>query len=247
MAVLGRAIGTYRALIILLERGCTEQVWMLNRSLFEDMVTGYWLALPVNRDQATRLFSAHLGETDERIDVLLKRLRECGFSAFQEADSKLWKGRSALTKTGLDKMVDEIAGLWAEQGGSVDELRAHQQVTQWRSNLALHVSGVSIEDAMLRGSVKVGSKRVFMYGQTRAPDEEHMLLGFSASFFRLGSLARLVLTETDRPFDELERTYKDAVEACKTLGPSERRRRIQVNDPCWCRSGEKLKRCHGRF
>lgn len=71
MNVLGRCMSTYRALLHLLQGGHSEQGWMLNRSMFEDLVFGYWVALPANREKAASLVGAHADETVERIEIFL--------------------------------------------------------------------------------------------------------------------------------------------------------------------------------
>jgi hypothetical protein len=85
------------------------------------------------------------------------------------------------------------------------------------------------------------SRAGFRLGQV---EETQMLYGFEFSAFRVGWLARLVLLEADRSLDELEASYKQLIRAVRELAPSQRAK-LGRNDPCWCGSGEKFKKCHG--
>lgn len=243
MNFLGRSIGTFRAILRLLEGGFTDQVWMLNRALFEDMVAAYWLALPANRDRAASLAEAHNEETSERIDGLLDQINTDDGEAFLAPDAANWKARSNLTKVGLDKMVEQIVPLWEESGGSAKELRVHNRVTHWVSNLHLHASGNALHQTMSRGQVRVGSATLYGYGQTSSVSESQMTWCFRAAAFRLGFLARLVFLERDLPLEALEVAYADMRHANDALSPT-MRHKLGRNDECWCGSGKKLKKCH---
>jgi hypothetical protein len=219
---------------------------MLNRSMFEDLVFGYWVALPANRDRAPALVGAHADESVERIDALLGRLQKGGAQALAPTGDPEndWKGRSALAKS-LDRMVKDIEGLWVECGGSIGELHAQHAVAHWRSNLALHTSGAALLSALTRGSLKLPQGKVYRYGQTDQVDEAEMIHGFHLAAARLGWLARLVLIEAGRPLDRLEAAYASVMRPAQDLTPT-KLRRWRRNDPCWCESGSKFKHCHGR-
>jgi hypothetical protein len=70
-AILGRAISTFRGVLVLVRSGLPDQAWMLNRSLFEDLVAVHWLAIPEKRDEALDLIERQdarivLTETDRK-------------------------------------------------------------------------------------------------------------------------------------------------------------------------------------
>jgi hypothetical protein len=245
MNVLGRSLGTYRALLHLLRGGFTDQAWMLGRPLFEDMIFGYWIALPENRASAVKHVEEHLETTSQRIDYLLARIHDSGFEGLTEPGDpeKDWAGRSSLVR-GLNDRVKQIEPLWLSSGGSLPELYVHRDITHWVANLAVHISGSSLRDTLTRGAVKLDHGSVYTYGQSGQVEETQMLYGFEFSAFRVGWLARLVLLEADRPLDELEASYKQLIRAVRELAPSQRAK-LGRNDPCWCGSGEKFKKCHG--
>ena len=112
------------------------------------------------------------------------------------------------------------------------------------SNLAVHTSGRSLLDALGRGAVKTERGRLYGYGQSSLIDEDRMLNCFEFAAFRVGWLARLVLLETGRPLDALEAAYRELARAVKEWAPSQRAK-IGRNEPCWCGSGQKFKKCHG--
>jgi hypothetical protein len=245
MNVLGRSIGTYHALLHLLGSGFTDQASMLNRPLFEDMVFGYWIALDRNRASADELVSAHIDRVNVRFDYLVERIRRGGVEGLAEHGDpdEAWSGRASLVKS-LDKRVDDIKDLWVRSGGMLDELLFHRDITHWISNLTLHTSGRSLLGVVERSRVKTTGGSLFAYGQSGRVDEMQMLYGFEFSSFRIGCLAKLVLLETGRPVDSFETAYSNLMRAVKDWAPS-RRARVGRNDPCWCGSGKKLKRCHG--
>jgi hypothetical protein len=70
-ATFARSLKTFRALLVLAADGWGEQAAMLDRSLFEDMVVGYWADL--KREEAVELLLEHQALTaDVHRDVLLK-------------------------------------------------------------------------------------------------------------------------------------------------------------------------------
>jgi uncharacterized protein YecA (UPF0149 family) len=73
-----------------------------------------------------------------------------------------------------------------------------------------------------------------------------MLHNFKMATFRLGWLARLLLIESGRQLEELENAYATVLKSLHETTPAQVRR-LGRNDPCWCGSGEKLKRCHGNM
>src|SRR5207253_3208305 len=123
-------------------------------------------------------------------------------------------------------------------------LHAQHVVVHWRSNLAIHTSARGLIDALHRGSFRWNDRYVYAYGQTDRPDESEMSYGFEMSAFRLGWLARLVLIESNRDLDDLERAYAGVKRAARDLRPSALRQ-LGRNDDCWCGSGQKYKNCHG--
>ena len=121
----------------------------------------------------------------------------------------------------LDKRVDDIGELWVKCGGTLDELLAHREVTQWISNLTVHTTGRSLLDALGRGAVKTEHGSLYAYGQSSLVEEDEMLQCFKFSVFRIGWLARLVLLETGRPVDSLEAAYNHLNRAVDEWAPSQ--------------------------
>ena len=238
MNVLARSIGTYRALLQLLRGGFTDQAWMLNRVLFEDMVFAYWIAL--DPESAEEKISENIRVVGQRSDYVRDRLNEEGADGLRELE---WTGRTELVKD-MRKRIAEIEDLWGAVVGNTDELYMLHEGTYRHSNRFVHVSGTSLDDVLRRGSIKVGRARLFGYGQSSTVDEDEMLWGFRLSTIHLDHLARLVLVKTDRPLDALNTAFVKAIDAVHERAPSSRR--VGRNDPCWCGSGQKFKRCHGR-
>ena len=137
-----------------------------------------------------------------------------------------------------------LTDLWVECGGSKVELYGHLEVTHWVANLLTHTSGRSLNDSLERGVVRHEGLSLYGYGQTAQVDESRMRHCLQAAAFRLGWLARLLLLKTDRPIDDLEKAYVELIHTVKALAPSQRAK-VGRNDPCWCGSGVKLKKCHG--
>jgi hypothetical protein len=233
MNLMGRSIGTYRALLHLLGGGYTAQAWMLNRSLFEDMVAAYWLALPQNRDTAVSLVQQRLDSTQARLDRIAEGAAETETERLTSLDNLIAR---------LGKRVREIEPLWQRCGGKVDDLRATLEIN-WFSNLELHATGQSLLDTLYEGSIRLGKRRLYAYGQSSQVEESEMLTAFAFAAFQVGALTRLLLYETERPRDELDVCLERVAFAAGSGGPSERAK-IGQNDPCWCGSGAKRKRCH---
>jgi hypothetical protein len=239
MEVLGRSIGTYRALIQLLHGGFTDQAWMLNRVLFEDVVFAYWIALPRNRESAQEKISTHIEADSQRRDYVRRRLEEEGADALRDLE---WAGRTELLRD-MAKRIREIEDLYGSVVGDTDELYMLHEGIYRHANRFLHVSGASLDDTLRRGSIRVGRGRLFGYGQDSTVNEEQMLWGFRLSAIHLDRLARLLFVEADRPLDDLEAALEAVILAVNEYAPS--RQQLGRNEPCWCGSGQKFKRCHG--
>jgi hypothetical protein len=245
MTIVGRSIGSYRAVLHLLKAGYTKQAEMVNRSMFEDMVLGYWLALPKNREHAPEIIDAHYKEAIDRRDYYIQRMNDEGLAAFKDSLNKEdeRKATSPIAKR-LHERVPEIEELWEECGCAATDLYFQSTISNWLSNLALHASGDSLMDSLRRGTMQFGKNTFYNYGQTEAVDDAEMLDCFFNAGFRFGCLARLLFIELGKPKEYLDDVQDGVHDARFNLTPS-KIRQLGRNDPCWCGSGEKLKKCHG--
>ena len=247
-----RGTKTYRAALLLADRGYGEQAGMLNRSLFEHAVVAWWLLqqdgegavmerIRAHREHARVLYERHsalhpelalddeahdeLGESDEDRVAELDKL-------FGYYGHKHWTG---LT---LADMVRKVEDGWDEPYAGL-LWKFLRFVNTWNNSMLHHsamgvIQGVEWADPNETPVLKLGP----------SPDWQQAAL--FASYWSYGMLVLAALrcgSDHRRPamrefLDERGRDFRELTE--------EEVRGVGRNDPCPCGSGEKFKRCHGR-
>jgi hypothetical protein len=241
-AILARSIETYDSVLALAREGRTLAALMLDRALFEDMVAAFWLCAPENRVRGLAL----IRDQEEHI-VLLSNdsIRQYPHRVLVAADdypdldarrkefekqfgrygTKSWFGD-------IHPALETMAPRWAELGGSVETLRVYYAMVQRHINLLMHNTVTSISRSLKR------------YDAAGSIDDFEIDVALRSASFSLYGLALLVFTELGIDVEELNALSPRIERVFLELDPRQRAA-IGRNDPCWCGSGKKLKKCHG--
>lgn len=245
-----RGTKTYRAVLLLADRGYGEQAAMLNRSLFEHAVVAWWLLLQDDREavmqrirdhheHAQILFERHsvlhpeLAFDDERHDA-----RERNSERVAELDGlfgmhghKHWTGRN------LAQLVREVEDGWDEPYAGL-LVKFFRFVNSWNNSMLHHSAmgvsqGVKWERPEETPVLKLG------------PSHEWVDAVLFAAFWSYGVLVLAALRcGSDDRREELRAFLDDRGVDFRELTQDELRG-VERNDPCPCGSGRKFKRCHG--
>lgn len=251
-AILGRSMSTFRGVLTLLRTGLPEQAWMLNRSLFEDLVAALWLSIPEKREEALdkiEMQDARIALLeDDRREKHRDRLRtetprEQELEAMRpELDDAFGRWGEKTWFPNLYRAVGEIESYLEAEGRKSGELALYYDFFQTKANLYLHMTVIGLLN-VTRGSTSRRGGRHFTYGQRAAVDEHEMAGVLSAACWCFLNIAELVTSEVsgedESRFAELTAEHK----SLHKLAPS-KRAAIGRNEPCWCGSGKKLKHCH---
>jgi hypothetical protein len=247
-----RETTSFQATLRLVEFGFGRQAMMLNRSTFEGMAVAYWVAAnrqeAVDRFDKANEFEIHLlrekvlaSQPDAEIPDAGKldpeRVQECE-RLFGKNNQRLWTGHK-----GLWALVKDIEDRWEDAERKA--LNLYLGYEHERNNKELHPSAsalfASVSDPLARQDGRPGmSLRV-------GPGSDELDAAFLGLFFIQQNLLRLLAEEFDLGPDALaelgncvqNNQYAFAVrdEAMD--------HNIGRNDPCWCGSGKKFKKCHG--
>jgi hypothetical protein len=242
LAILERSIEIYVAVLALTRDGRTLAALMLDRALFEDMVAAFWISMPEHRERGPQLIRDQedhivllsndlvrqyphrvLVPPDEHPDLEAKR--EEYEKRFGRYGSKTWFGD-------IHPALQEIGPRWEELGGSVETLRVYYAFVQRHIKLLIHNTANSVMRSMER------------YDNPQQIDDSEIDLALRSASYNLYGLALLVFTELGVNVRRLNEVGPRMERVFLELGPR-RRARIGRNDPCWCGSGKKLKKCHG--
>lgn len=251
IATFGKATKTFRASLLLCDRGFGQQSAMLNRSLFEQMVLSWWIvdcvddeeavmeAIRLHRDHASVLFRRGLREfpdlandekpldfTPEHIEMLDQRFGRFGGQ---------WYEKSLAT------ILDEIKQAGDQDNPNSDLLWKLYRFVNAHSNAMLHHSALAITDvvdwpdAECRPIVSVG------------PDLRWRSSSLWAATFIFGLLVAATLQrlspEVSKEFDAL----LDEVHRQFTYLSLDDVKDVGRNDQCPCESGRKFKHCHEQW
>jgi hypothetical protein len=247
-----RETTTFQATLCLVESGFGRQAMMLNRSTFEGMAVACWVA--ANRDEAVdrfdkaNEFEIHLlrekvltSQPDAVISDQGKlgpeRVKECE-RLFGKNNQRLWTGHRDLWA-----LVKDIEGRWED--AERNALKMYLGYEHERNNKELHPSAsalfASISNPTARQDGRPGMSLRIGPGSAEL---DAALLGL---FFIQQNLLRVLVEEFDLGIDALGE-LADCVEK-NQYAFAEKRDLIDGdigrNDPCWCGSGKKYKKCHG--
>jgi Family of unknown function (DUF5677) len=207
--IAARATKTFRAVLHLCTLGHGEQATMLNRSLFEDLLTAHWVDL--NPDEAGERLQKHERHTamlwkehpaDRGLDLgaladlpdLTDEERKELQSLFGPRGQTAWTG---LSTYGLVKAVEES---WGDDGEQVLLWYMHDVHLRY-ANKTIHVSA----EALLRPTAHPERPDLVIYDA--APSDRDVPIALLAAFRAYANLMRLVLPGSQR--DALVAFYRE--------------------------------------
>lgn len=160
---------------------------------------------------------------DEHSDLEERRKEfEATFGRFA---NKTWVGD-------LHKALQEIKPAWTRLGGRVQELDIYYNVIHRHADLHLH----NTSSAGLRG--------ILSYDADDRFDAHDLDVALRSANWCLMASASIVADQFAHDRAELEELAREGERVFLTLTPAHRAK-LGRNDPCWCGSGKKLKKCHG--
>jgi hypothetical protein len=242
-----RGTKTYRAALLLCDRGYGEQAAMLNRSLFEHMVVAWWMTLQPDDDALLAKMQRHHDHARVMYERASEQHPELELEPGKDADPLTddyvaaldaefgvhggqWHGKR------LDQLVREVEAAWEEPYGGV-LWKFFRFVNHW-NNYILHHSAVGVSEGVRWTDPEEAP--VLRLGPTRDWSAASLWAAFWCyALLVLATLKRLSPDRADgyRAFFE-ERAYRFVAvtrEMAKDIGR---------NDPCPCGSDKKFKHCH---
>jgi Family of unknown function (DUF5677)/SEC-C motif len=245
-----RGTKTYRAALLLADRGYGEQAGMLNRSLFEHAVVAWWLLLQPDEEDVMRRIRAHRQHAQVLYDRHSALHPELALDDEQEGAQTLdearveeldklfgYHGHKHWTGLTLAGIVEQVEDGWDEPYGGLlwEFLRI---VNSWNNSMLHHsamgvIQGVEWPDSSETPVLKLG------------PSPEWQQAALFASYWSYGMLVLAAMrcgSDERRPamrefLDGHGRDFRELTE--------EEKRGVGRNDPCPCGSRKKFKRCHG--
>jgi hypothetical protein len=199
--IAARATKTFRAVMHLCVLGHGEQATMLNRSLFEDLLTAHWVDL--NPDEAVERLEKH----ERHASILWKEhLSERGFALGELADlpdltddereelDVLFGARGQNAWTGLNthELLQAIEDSWGDDNECF-LLRHMYDVHLRHANRTIHVTA----EALLHPTADAERPGLWIYDA--APSDRDVPIALLAAFWAYANLMRLVLPESRKP------------------------------------------------
>ena len=247
-----RETTTFKATLFLVEAGFGRQAMMLNRSTFEGMAVAYWVAAnqqeAVDRFNKANEFALHLmrekimaSQPDAEISDAGKldpeRVEEAE-GLFGKYNQYLFTGHKSLWA-----LVNDIEDRWEEAERTA--LKLYFDYEHQRNNMELHPSASALFSSV-RNPIARQDGRPGMTLRI-GPGSAELDAAFLGLFYIQQNLLRLLVEEFELGDDALaelgncveKNQYAFAVRD-KTTD-----RDVGRNDPCWCGSGKKYKKCHG--
>jgi hypothetical protein len=246
VAILRRTLDSYDATLRLCRVGLPVQALMTVRSMFEDMVSAFWLCLPEKRDVALKRIRDQADylvllsndvvrayphryevEADDHPDLEDRRKEFEG--TFRPYATRTWVGD-------LHSAIQDIKPRWEELGGDGETLAIYYAAVHWQANLRLHNTSTAIQHGL----------KTYDSRERQLDDEDLLYLDVAlrAAYMCLAGLAHLVADEFGHKRDKLSQLTDEAQQIFLT-DPAPLIQKLGRNDPCWCGSGKKFKRCHG--
>jgi SEC-C motif/Family of unknown function (DUF5677) len=242
LAILGRSLEMYDAVLALVRAGRSLPALILNRALFEDMVAAFWLSHPDNREigvQRIRAQEDHIVLLSNDVirtyphRVLIEPEHHDDLEAKRKEFESLFGAHGQRAWFGdIYTAIGQIAPIWEKLGGQEETLRVYYAVVHRHINLHVHNTVSSIKRNLQR------------YDQPRKVDDFETKLALRAAFFCLQGLAHLAFEETGTDRSALSELATEGRRVFTKPDP-ENLNKVGRNDPCWCGSGKKSKHCHG--
>ena len=249
LVILQRSIDSFDAIVHLCRVGLPVQALMVARSLFEDMVSGFWLtvderqalALERIRDQgdflvllsndSIRAYPHRFSiDPDEHPDLEARR------PEFQEKfgtyGERTWVGS-------LYNAVQDIKPRWEELGGDADTLSIYYAAVHRHANLHLHNTATSLTRG-LRGLGQSGERKLL-----DDADALDLDIALRAAYMCLAGYSQLVVTQFGHDRSKVQAMTEEAENFFLSADAPKILPKLGRNDLCWCGSGKKFKRCHG--
>jgi hypothetical protein len=241
----GRQTKTYRGSVELARRGYAEQAGMLNRALFESMLVAHWInangSTAASQFPRASRFEEHLKverinntgwlEDDERLESSLDASEVTELAAeFGPYGEKMWTGHTDIRDL-LASVKDQL------NEKELKLLENYLRLGHQENNQLLH-------------STVAGLSQVFteapngMFGVWSGPSDALVGKALFFAHFIYGQTLEVTVERFD--LDNPEKLAEQLVEASyvfKTLPKGEPA--PGRNDPCFCGSGKKYKKCHG--
>jgi len=238
---------TFRAVVLLCDRGYGQQAAMLNRSLFEHAVVAWWLLLCVeDEEEVMKTLRDHRAHARVLFDRAMEQHPEL------EEDREDSPFEPDYIET-LDKRFGTFGAQW--HGKRLDELvreveakiDERYQSLFWKffrfvnhhNNYVIHHSALGTADTVKwddpddTPAVEVGPSQEWRSSSLWAATWEYGLLV-------LAILRRLSPARADDFSDVLDEVGRVFIEYTR-----EQVKDVGRNDLCPCGSGQKFKRCHG--
>jgi hypothetical protein len=247
-----RETTTIKATLLLVESGFGRQAKMLNRSTFEGLAVACWVAAnpdeAVDRFDKSNEFEIHLMREkvvashpdadiseDGRLDP--GRVEEC-VSLFGKNNQRLWTGHSDLWA-----LIKAIENRWDEAERKA--LKMYVGYEHERNNKELHPSA----SALFAAVSNPASRQDGRPGMSLriGPGSAELDAAFLGLFFIQQNLLRFIAEEFDLGLDALSELGDLVAEHQFAFAGAhnEMDSGLGRNDPCWCGSGKKFKKCHG--
>jgi hypothetical protein len=245
-----RGTQTYRAVLLLCDRGYGEQAGMLNRSLFEYAVTAWWMlgqpedevmdGLRKHHDHARVLYERALdthpelkpGREQEAEPLAPEYVAELD-AAFSRFGGQ-WHGKR------LDQIVRESAANFDDEAYADVVWKFFRFVNHW-NNYMLHHSSVSLSEGV-RWSHPEAPPEIVL-----GPNSKWGEPSLWAGFWMYGLLVQATLKHHELDALVEFRAFFDERAARFVSVTAEMAKGIGRNDLCPCSSGLKFKRCHEPF
>jgi hypothetical protein len=243
-----RGTQTFRAVLLLCDRGYGVQAGMLNRSLFEHAVVLWWMHLHDDREwlmerirkhhEHSRVLWDRAAQAHPELELpTATKMRPLDEEAIAELDGlfgphgNTWHGES------LAKLVRTVEERWTEpyQGMFWKFFRF---VNQWNNSM-LHHSAAGITDAIDWATPNAAP--VLRLG----PDRAWAGASLWAAHWCYGLLVLCTLRELSADRADGFRELLDSLGVRYLTITRSQVDGLSRNDPCPCGSGRKLKHCHG--
>lgn len=242
-----RATKTFRAALLLCDRGYGEQAAMLNRSLFEHMVVTWWMSLQPDGDELVERMKRHYDHARVLYERASDQHPELELDPGAEATPLEVEYVAALDKEfgrhggqwhgkRLDELVREVEEGWDEPYGGM-LWKFFRFVNHW-NNYILHHSSIGVTEGV-RWDVPEETP-VLVLGPSREWADASLWATFWCyALLMLSVLRQLSPERADgyRAFFE-ERGYRFVTVTADSV------RGVGRNDSCPCGSERKFKQCH---
>jgi hypothetical protein len=200
-SILGRSMLTYRAVLHLYRGGYAANALMLTRSLFEDLVVGWWSAMPENHADAYQRLIAFdewqgmsMNDAVRAHPHLFPDIEPEDYSDLDARRSEfknLFRGGLFIGRN-IWHALEDISTNWVQRGGDPRALKFYYLAMQRFANERLHITARAIHEQT--SGTQLGR---FDYGAAPGPDVTHGALTLYASAFCLANLAFVVLEECE--------------------------------------------------